>query len=267
MKIKKNYTLTVAIILSLFLFSFCSTEVIEVNEYENKKNVEVIINLLEDSNYEIREAAAYSLGRLLDKRAIVPLIKALHDSHSYVRSAAIESLSSYNDKRAIVAISKRLRDKDSVVRIYAIDAITRLQGKKAIPSLRKISTRDPSRYVRKWAKNRLTHLKTIKKDKIEILVTDEVIKKAIQSNRVNKTVTAKKASKSNRVNKTVTAKKASKSNRVNKTVTAKKASKSNRVNKTEATKKTSKSNGKNRAKKKLDKEKNDLTIQDELEKD
>ncbi len=70
-----------------------------------------------------RIAAAVSLGRLKDKRAIRPLVSALHDDNVVVRSVAASGLGNLGDSRALPALQKATRDKDKTVRKRATQAI------------------------------------------------------------------------------------------------------------------------------------------------
>src|SRR6058998_3523953 len=60
-----------------------------------------LIARLKDENAGVRGAAARSLGRLGDPRAVPPLIDVLADSGPEVRSAAVEALANLGDPRAI----------------------------------------------------------------------------------------------------------------------------------------------------------------------
>ena len=54
--------------------------------------VEPLIATLQDSDSNVRSAAAETLGKIGDARAVEPLIATLRDSHSNVRSAAAGAL-------------------------------------------------------------------------------------------------------------------------------------------------------------------------------
>ena len=54
--------------------------------------VEPLIEALKDSNWKVREAAAWALGEIKNTRAVEPLIQALKDSDKGVREAAAWAL-------------------------------------------------------------------------------------------------------------------------------------------------------------------------------
>ena len=70
-----------------------------------------------------RIAAAVSLSRLKDERALKPLVKALHDKNVVVRSLAASGLGTLGDSRALPALRRATLDKDKTVRKRATEAI------------------------------------------------------------------------------------------------------------------------------------------------
>jgi len=65
---------------------------------EAKRKVPEFISALKDSDWMVRQAAAYALGEIKDPRAVKPLISALNDSHWSVRQAAAEALKEITGK-------------------------------------------------------------------------------------------------------------------------------------------------------------------------
>ncbi len=61
-------------------------------KFQNPSSVEPLIQALQDEAWEVRAAAAKSLGKLGDRRAIAPLQELLRDNQSPVRDAAAEAL-------------------------------------------------------------------------------------------------------------------------------------------------------------------------------
>ena len=61
-------------------------------KYQHASSVDVLIQALSDSAWEVQAAAAKSLGRLGDRRAIDPLQALLRSDYSPVRDAASETL-------------------------------------------------------------------------------------------------------------------------------------------------------------------------------
>lgn len=70
-----------------------------------------------------RVAAAVSLGRLKDKRALKPLVTALRDKSNLVRAVAAAALGGLGDSRALPALRRATLDKDVNVRKRATQAI------------------------------------------------------------------------------------------------------------------------------------------------
>jgi hypothetical protein len=70
-----------------------------------------------------RVAAAVSLGRLKDKRALKPLVTALRDKNKSVRAVAASALGGLGDSRALPALRRATLDKDKTVRKRATVAI------------------------------------------------------------------------------------------------------------------------------------------------
>lgn len=90
--------------------------------------VNALIARLEDENAEVRQAAAHSLGRLKDSRAVPGLIGALKDSEPKVRASAAEALAEFEDSRAIVPLADLLNDQSTEVRQSALEALSHFEG-------------------------------------------------------------------------------------------------------------------------------------------
>jgi HEAT repeat protein len=75
-----------------------------------------LIDALGDTHGEVREAAAWSLGKFGDRRAVDPLLKTLGDEDPKVREAAAWSLGKFGDRRAVEPLLKTLGDEDPKVR-------------------------------------------------------------------------------------------------------------------------------------------------------
>src|SRR2546430_3310728 len=86
--------------------------------------VNALIARLKDENAGVRGAAAHSLGRLGDPRAVPPLIAVLADSDGEVRAAAIEALADLGDARAIGPIAGLLKDPIADVKRNALGALS-----------------------------------------------------------------------------------------------------------------------------------------------
>ena len=86
--------------------------------------VNALIARLKDENAGVRRAAANSLGRLADLRAVAPLIAVLADSDAEVRAQAVDALSNLEDPRAIGPIAALLKDPVTDVRHNALNALS-----------------------------------------------------------------------------------------------------------------------------------------------
>jgi len=85
--------------------------------------VPALIARLKDDDAGVRRAAAQSLGRLGDRRAVQPLIGILADPEAEVRRSAIEALADLEDPAAIGPIAGLLKDPDTDVKKEALSAL------------------------------------------------------------------------------------------------------------------------------------------------
>ncbi|MDB4890948.1 MAG: putative rane protein [Gemmatimonadetes bacterium] len=91
-----------------------------------------LIARLKDENAEVRAAAAHSLGKLEDPRAVPGLIGALRDADPRVRSAAADALGEFHDPRAITALSAALSDSNTEVKQNVLQALSNYE--EGVPS-------------------------------------------------------------------------------------------------------------------------------------
>jgi len=82
--------------------------------------VEPLISALEFKDFNVRQGAAKTLGRIKDIRAVDPLIKALGDEVRFVRANVAEALGNIGDKRAVKPLINVLKDEYSVRKEAAI---------------------------------------------------------------------------------------------------------------------------------------------------
>lgn len=75
-----------------------------ISEPNNITALDAILKALKDSSWEIRQYAAWALGRLGDLRATEALIKALNDESPYVRQVAADALQHFGTGRARAAL-------------------------------------------------------------------------------------------------------------------------------------------------------------------
>src|SRR6184192_2083823 len=124
---------------------------------EDTAVVNALIARLKDENAGVRGAAAHSLGRLGDPRAVPPLIAVLADSDGEVRAAAIEALADLGDARAIGPIAGLLKDPISDVKRNALGALSHFdEGVPTAPVVALLD--DPNADVRHEAIDLLDHL-------------------------------------------------------------------------------------------------------------
>jgi len=124
---------------------------------EDTAVVNALIARLKDENAGVRGAAAHSLGRLGDARAVPPLIAVLADSDGEVRAAAIEALADLGDARAIGPIAGLLKDPIADVKRNALGALSHFdEGVPTAPVVALLD--DPNADVRHEAIDLLDHL-------------------------------------------------------------------------------------------------------------
>ena len=100
-----------------------------------KEGVDVLIAGLKDENLRVRGNAAWTLGKIGDKRAVEPLLAALKDKESNVRRATSEALGKIGDKRAVEPLIAALKDEDSNVQRAAAEALGKIGDKRAVEPL------------------------------------------------------------------------------------------------------------------------------------
>jgi HEAT repeat protein len=74
--------------------------------------VEPAINALNDKYYQVRATAAFTLGKLGDKRAISPLVNLLKDRYGYVRYQVVYALGELGDEQ-LFPILEDIRQHDN----------------------------------------------------------------------------------------------------------------------------------------------------------
>ncbi len=97
----------------------------------DEATVQALVKALKDQDAGVREAAAESLGRLSDVRALEGLAAATSDADVAVRTAAVEALGDLDDARAIPALAKALKDASPAVRRPAAEGLAKLEDSPA----------------------------------------------------------------------------------------------------------------------------------------
>ena len=119
--------------------------------------VVALIARLKDENAGVRRAAASSLGRIGDPRAVTPLIAVLADSDAEVRAEAVDALSNFEDPRTITPIAALLKDPVTDVRHNALNALSRFD--RGVPTAPVVALLDdPDADVRREAVNVLDNM-------------------------------------------------------------------------------------------------------------
>jgi hypothetical protein len=104
---------------------------------------------LDDSDPDVRQAAARALGYLGDIRATIPLISALKDAHGDVRAEVAMALGDLGDNRAIQPLLITLSDSYAPVRTDAATALGML-GRSAVRPLIE-ALQNTNAYIREGA--------------------------------------------------------------------------------------------------------------------
>jgi twitching motility protein PilT len=128
------------------------------SSFDDLRIVPATINLLRDTDWWIRIAAADTLARLRDPRSIEPLVAALADAD--LKWSAVEALGRIGDPRALPALGKLLGDPQPDVRIEVMQALKHFNHPNVVPALTKVATTDPNRAVRTRALDVLDEIAT-----------------------------------------------------------------------------------------------------------
>jgi HEAT repeat protein len=97
-----------------------------------------------DPDAEVRKAAAYALGWLRDRAAVLSLLETLRNrgETAEVRGMAAEQLGRLEDERAVPTLRQALRDEQTEVRFWAAYALGRLGSNDVIGDLEALADRD-----------------------------------------------------------------------------------------------------------------------------
>ena len=105
---------------------------------------------LKDTDVEVRQQAAHSLGQMRDPAAVDALIPALQDTDVEVRQNVVFALGQLRDVRAIPGLTIALKDTNEEVRERAAFALAQLRDPRAIDPLL-IAAKDANPDVRRQA--------------------------------------------------------------------------------------------------------------------
>jgi HEAT repeat protein len=105
---------------------------------KEKRAVEPLVKHLDDENWRIRQGAAFALGYIGDERAVPCLLKKLQfDEDWRVRQAAAASFKSMKDKRALPVLLDALGDSEWHIKCQAAETLGELEDVTALPHLEK----------------------------------------------------------------------------------------------------------------------------------
>jgi HEAT repeat protein len=118
---------------------------------KSTEDVEALIEAMRsDEELFVRNAAAHSLGRIKDPRAIEPLITAMLQDIA-VREEAVKSLAAIGGPTVEARIRSLSRSEDSLAREYAMGALALLNDDGHLTTFIEESMADPSPSVRRQA--------------------------------------------------------------------------------------------------------------------
>ncbi|MDQ1353669.1 MAG: hypothetical protein QG657_3975 [Acidobacteriota bacterium] len=100
-----------------------------------------------------------ALTAIGDKQAFKPIIDVLKDTDHEIRSEAVSALGKFNDKRAYEPLLNALQDEDNWVRKKALSILAEVNDYRAIGAIKKIAEADPASNVRKTAQQALQDIK------------------------------------------------------------------------------------------------------------
>jgi beta-lactamase regulating signal transducer with metallopeptidase domain len=112
--------------------------------------IAALAGALKDTDVEVRQQAAHSLGQMRDAAATEALIPALQDTDVEVRQNVVFALGQLRDVRAIPGLTIALKDANEEVRERAAFALSQLRDARAIDPLL-IAAKDTNPDVRRQA--------------------------------------------------------------------------------------------------------------------
>ncbi|MFU8837972.1 MAG: HEAT repeat domain-containing protein [Thiohalomonadaceae bacterium] len=113
--------------------------------------LETLVDGLSDEHWQVREEAAFVIGKLAPASAVEPLIGAMEDEYWQVRLKAAGSLGRLKNPLAIPALGAALAYEVSNLRKEAVGAMGEIASSEALPFLEK-ALEDPDPDVRKLAR-------------------------------------------------------------------------------------------------------------------
>lgn len=118
----------------------------------------LLLKALKDERMTVRLNALKGLGRMKYKKGVKKIAALLKDESGGIRVNALYTLLSIGDRSAAAAVVKGLSDSQWYVRQTACEACGAWKLKAAMARLKKLSTADERKAVRKAAKEALAKL-------------------------------------------------------------------------------------------------------------
>ncbi len=104
----------------------------------DKRAIDPLINALNDDDIEVREEIVTSLGKIGDKKAVDQLIYILEKDKEDVRWKAARALGDIGDKKAVEPLILSLNDEYYAVRLSAVRSLGQIKDKRAVEPLIKM---------------------------------------------------------------------------------------------------------------------------------
>jgi len=119
---------------------FSDTLMIEIHEYQDKRDTESLLKFFRHENAKYRAAAAEAFGSVQDSLAISMLSGLLNDEQSKVRKAAAYALGQSYDSSAIKPLVTALEQEDSLfVRRELIESLGKVITQPKLPILNRLA--------------------------------------------------------------------------------------------------------------------------------
>lgn len=107
-------------------------DMVALEEEQVKDEIDIQIDLLNDTDWVVRREAVITLGEMGDERCVEPLARALRDGDWQVREVAIEAMGQVGSP-AVDTLLKLLRDWE--VRKYAIASLGKIRDERVLDPL------------------------------------------------------------------------------------------------------------------------------------
>jgi HEAT repeat protein len=129
---KNRWTGFVALLIFMAGLAGCSRTVEDVAEWEAKENAPKLKEALTDPKFEVRQAAAVSLGTLKAESAVGALAACLNDEEASVQMAAVESLIAISTPDTITPLTAAFKLNLPEARLKAAEALGTLKAEGAV---------------------------------------------------------------------------------------------------------------------------------------